>query len=211
MARKKPGTKPGTKTPSAKQSAAHLEAETRRTEATKLRRQGWTLQEIADKYGVSVVTVHRDIQLVLRRTIEAGVTEMDEHRALELERIDSAIFEVMSILEGRNPESKHSVELAAYETDEDTSVDDALEARAELRLKAVDRLVKLNQERAKLLGLYAPEKQELTGKDGAPLDVSARDLLLERLNGLANREAPPEGEGEVVGEPDGGGGQTPSV
>lgn len=188
MAGERRGPKPGTKVPSAKQAAAHLAAELRRAEAAKLRVQGWTLQQIADKFGLSVGTIHKDIQIVMRRTIEAGVTEMDEHRALELNRIDSAIFEVMSILEGRNPESKHSVEMAALETDESTSVDDALAMRAELRLKAVDRLVKLNQERAKLLGLYAPEKKELSGPEGAPLEVEASDNLVERLARLVASE-----------------------
>lgn len=36
-------------------------------------------------------------------------------------------------------------------------------------LGAVDRVVKLLQHRAKLLGLYAPEKREHSGPDGAPL------------------------------------------
>jgi hypothetical protein len=40
---------------------------------------------------------------------------------------------------------------------------------------AVDRVLKIGERRAKLLGLDAPEKRELTGKGGAPLVPAAID------------------------------------
>lgn len=60
---------------------------------------------------------------------------------------------------------------------------------------------------ADIAGLYAPTKTELTGKDGGPVLVTdARDELLARLTGLADRVAPPRGEGGGGSEPEPGGG-----
>lgn len=44
-----------------------------------------------------------------------------------------------------------------------------LAARKDPDLKAVDRILRLMERRARLLGLDAPSKQEITGKDGEPL------------------------------------------
>lgn len=40
-------------------------------------------------------------------------------------------------------------------------------------LQAVDRVLKIGERRAKLLGLEAPVRIETTGKDGAPIEVSS--------------------------------------
>lgn len=40
-------------------------------------------------------------------------------------------------------------------------------------LQAVDRVLKIGERRAKLLGLEAPVRIEATGKDGAPIEVSS--------------------------------------
>lgn len=66
---------------------------------------------------------------------------------------------------------------------------------------AIDRLVRLERQRGKLLGTEAPVRQELSGPDGAPIPIDARTALLERLAGLADRGAAGGGEGEDPPEP----------
>ena len=47
-------------------------------------------------------------------------------------------------------------------------------------LTAIDRVLKIMERRAKLHGLDAPQKRELTGKDGAPLGGCGLASLLEQ-------------------------------
>jgi hypothetical protein len=50
---------------------------------------------------------------------------------------------------------------------------------------ALDRVLAIMNRRARLLGLDAPEKRELTGKDGRPLDVRLEDLSDDELKRIA--------------------------
>jgi hypothetical protein len=54
-------------------------------------------------------------------------------------------------------------------------------------LDAVDRLVRLEQRLAKLQGLDAPTKQELSGPDGAPIEVTTKTTLERKLDELGKR------------------------
>lgn len=47
---------------------------------------------------------------------------------------------------------------------------------------AVDRVLKIMERRAKLLGLDAPSRQEITGKGGAPVQVTAETWNLAELS-----------------------------
>ncbi len=53
-------------------------------------------------------------------------------------------------------------------------------------LKATDRVIKIMEREAKLFGLDAPQRQEVTGRDGGPLEVEG--------TGLASLLAVVEGE-----------------
>lgn len=65
---------------------------------------------------------------------------------------------------------------------------------------AIDRLVKVEARRSKLLGLDAPTKQELTGANGGPIDVSvAKASLAEKLNALSKRLNPGGSTGSESG------------
>ena len=58
-------------------------------------------------------------------------------------------------------------------------------------LGAVDRTLNIMNHRAKILGLYAAEKKEVTGKDGGPVDVhtdSALNQRIDRILGLTDGE-----------------------
>jgi hypothetical protein len=44
-------------------------------------------------------------------------------------------------------------------------------------LQAVDRVIKIIERRAKLLGIEAPVRIETTGRDGAPIEVSSKQTI----------------------------------
>jgi hypothetical protein len=140
--------------------------ELRQAEAVKLRIRGKSYRAIAAELGVSLGQAFADVHAVLDRTKAEADESVEQARAIDLERIDKALDSLETIIESGGSGMEGS--------DPD-----------ETRLKAFDRLVKLQDHRAKLLGLYAPEKKELTGADGAPIAIDARGALLERLASLA--------------------------
>lgn len=54
-------------------------------------------------------------------------------------------------------------------------------------VEAINAFVRLDQRRAKLLGLDAPTKQELSGPDGGPIPVAAQTSLEQKLKILEQR------------------------
>lgn len=58
---------------------------------------------------------------------------------------------------------------------------------------AVDRLVKIEARRAKLLGTDAPTKSELSGPEGGPIPLEAQTALARKLDELAKRLGPSDG------------------
>lgn len=54
-------------------------------------------------------------------------------------------------------------------------------------VEAINAFVRLDQRRAKLLGLDAPTKQELSGPDGGPIPVAAQTSLEQKLESLEQR------------------------
>lgn len=73
-------------------------------------------------------------------------------------------------------------------------------------LDTIDRLVKLEARRSKLEGTEAAKVIELSGPEGAPVQVDDRSSLLERLAGLVAGAAPGGATSKDHREPDGGGG-----
>lgn len=71
---------------------------------------------------------------------------VERERTLQNEVLNDAKFQVMQIIRSKDP----SLEIGD-------------------RLKAIDKLVTVEHRRAKLLGLDAPARTELTGADGTPL------------------------------------------
>lgn len=154
-----------------KGKAIELKVEERREKALHLRRNGWSIREIARTLGCSPTLVHRDLTEVLERTMESADEYARQERELSLARIDAALKAMETKLERGD-------------------------------LDAVDRLVKLETRRARLLGLDAPTRTELTGAAGAPVSLDARTDILGRLASLAAGGAAVPAAAGVPGEPD---------
>lgn len=139
----------------------------REAEAARLRSLGWTYQRIADELGWSNKgDAHHAVQKVLRDTVqEAG----DDLRALELSRLDTMYVAAMEVLERSHVTVSNGkvVTLDGAPLPDDAPV-----------LAAIDRLLKIQERRSKLLGLDAPVKRDiaLTDERAAAIEALVEEL-----------------------------------
>jgi DNA-binding CsgD family transcriptional regulator len=136
--------------------------EDRRSKAWELRLKGKSTRQIALALEVSVGTAHSDLAAVMERTKEENDDRAETHRALSLARLDRALDTIEAAL-------------GANSLGEDDAAED-LGADHELRLKALDRLLKIEERRAKLLGLDAPTK----------VDANVTTVGLDEIDELRN-------------------------
>jgi IS30 family transposase len=142
------------------QKAKTLEIAQRRAEVSKLTFKRWSTRRIAEKLGVSHMTIARDVDAILTELAEAQTKDADKIRARECETLDR-------------------VEAAALGIVIDAEVEDK-----ELALKAADRVAKIQERRAKLLGLDAAIEVQVTQRLATELDT-----VLETLRGKLSGEA----------------------
>lgn len=157
-------------------SGPSIESAKRDAEAARLRAEGKTYDFISDtlKFG-GKGNARRAVQRALVAVVqEAG----DELRALEVERMNRLLDTAWQIME--RPHYAHSAgRLILMEDDQGKAhpvVDDAPS------LMAMDRILKIMERRAKLLGLDAPVRHEVLTIDAidqelARLDAEHADLV----------------------------------
>jgi len=100
----------------------------RRAEAVELRAAGLSYRQIANRLGVDVAVAHRDVRKALKVYAERESVAVESARELEARRLDHALQQVARVL-----------------------ADDAIDH--DVRLRAVDRLVRISESRRRLLGL----------------------------------------------------------
>lgn len=162
--------------------------ESRRERALRLRIAGYSLREIADELDCSIETVHQDVNVSLTKLRAFNDRLAEDLRQLELERLDKMTRVLLRRLDDEKYADKH--------------------------LESIDTLIKVQARRAKLVGLDAPTRSELSGPEGAPIEIDARNALLEQLDKLVGREVCEAASGEpqdVPGEPEPGAGESPAV
>lgn len=59
------------------------------------------------------------------------------------------------------------------------------------RLQAIDILNKME-------GSYAPDRHELTGRDGSPLEIDTRELLIARIESIINRREDSDNTPDII-------------
>ena len=151
-------------------------------------------------------TIKRDKDLLLKQWHEDNMGNVEDWVQLELARIDDCIYELWQEWEKsktdvtRHKAEREEVELTLKEEGKKTKMPAAkLKQKQEqvLGVGNVAYIAEIRQqlvERRKLLGLYKPEKQEITGKDGKPLNqqqasaaiINPADLTEEELAVLYN-------------------------
>lgn len=167
-----------------------------------LYKKGYSIRKIATmatdyleaKKPISPSTIHGDIEFLLKEWRDNRITNIDDATQLELERIDMQVVELWEAweksktnqslkfsrqkgklpadLKGKEGESEGKI----TPTEIEKGVKETVEFgdpryMTEIRFQLV--------ERRKILGIYSPEKTELTGKDGQPLNPSAKVVNLD--------------------------------
>lgn len=172
------------------------ELEERRAKVVELKVGGYSFREIGKQLGINEGTACRDYRAVIDRTKADADETVEEERRTSLARLGKAIRVLMPLVEAGSEDAIRR----RIDAGEDIKL---IVAQTGLALDAMDRLDKLERRRAALLGLDAPTRSELTGKDGAPVPVDHRGSLIERLAGLIAGATPEGGTGEDPCKPDG--------
>lgn len=156
-----------------------VETAEREAEACRLRSRSWSYQQIADELGyanrsAAYKAVKRGLLAVVKEPAEGLVQ-------LQLDRLDAMAREVLAIIDREHLVS--SAGRLVLGQDGNPVRDDSV------RLQAIDRLLKIEERRAKLLGLDSATKVEVKSSGG--LDEALRELETE-LRGPVVIDAPVE-------------------
>lgn len=147
----------------------------RDAEAARLRARGRSYLAIATELGY---VDHAGARKAVQRALVAIVAEpAEEVRALQLEQLDRLTAAALAVLERNHVTVSHG---RIIRDDEDKPLLDDGPV-----LTAIDRLLKIQERRAKLLGLDAPARHEVVTLD-------ALDTEIEQLTAELGRTAPVE-------------------
>jgi orotate phosphoribosyltransferase-like protein len=146
---------------------SHAEIDDRRQQVAALRRQGRTMAQIARELGVSTATISIDVRAMQVEWQELHRRDHDAWMMTELAKLDA-------------------LEAAAWEQ----------VAASKGRMFGIDRVLAIMDRRAKLLGLDAPTKIDLTQSVRAKAEEIARE------NDLSVDDVMAEMEAILAGRPD---------
>ena len=178
----------------AKTSPRRVRTTEQTIKALDLRKRGHTYTEIAGKLECARSTACRYVLSELEYLADQCREEAGQVRDLELARLDELYLKAWTALESASALLATSV--APDEHGRDRLTDEKQYMRASRALSdAEGRCLNIMERRAKLLGLDAPAKQELTGKDGGPLRiVTAEDLTDDELAAIVAGASAGRGE-----------------
>jgi hypothetical protein len=134
----------------------------RRKEVWDRRVKGETVREIAFALGAGVGTIQSDLDAVRKELDEGCRYRAEIERSVGAGRLDKVARNLLASV-------------------------DVITDPAELSTVA-NALARIEERRAKLLGLDSATKTELTGAEGGPLQIDARNDLLRKLSSLAAGE-----------------------
>jgi uncharacterized membrane protein YccC len=128
-------------------SPPKLSSAEKKAKAVEMRRKGYQYKEIGKELGVTEGRAHQIISEECKRwreNMSEDVEDIRQHELSELEELRKHLWQAID------------------NADDPTAISPAL----------IDRFLKLQERRSKLLGLDAPEKKELAGRGGGPLQVN---------------------------------------
>lgn len=132
-------------------------------QAAALKSQGKTFREIGEHFGI---TPQGAFDMVKRAIADIPRENTEELIALELAKLDAVEAKAYEIMTKHHAYVSPSGKVV-YDEGERLQDDGPV-------LAAMDRLLKVAAQRAKLLGLNAPTRTELTGKDGGAIEIANR-------------------------------------
>lgn len=152
--------------------AAALDAE-----VIKLKTEGLTFQEIADRLGYTAKSyMYRCYQRGLRRVVDPHVAEYRSNQLAEIEA-ERALLE--EIIHAYHPvvSQGHIVSMIVGMDDNGKPIYGQPLEDAGPVLAAMDRRAKLRAQEMELLGLKAPVRVEATVEQVTPADIELRELI----------------------------------
>jgi hypothetical protein len=154
-------------------------------QAAAMKSRGAKLREIGEHFGVAISTAH---EMISRAIADIPRADTEQLIAMELMRLDAIEAKYAEITQGLHPMVSVSGKIIGFTDDngETTMLEDTAPV-----IRALDGLLKVSESRRKLLGLNAPTRTELTGKDGGAIEIAdrskeARDSVLQLLSRLAD-------------------------
>lgn len=175
---------------------------------SELRLQGKSVRQIADavtarlqlKKKVSTGTIHNDLKLLLQQWREDNNQNTEEWVQLEVARVDMLIAELYEAWEKskkdyertRASQERRQLEITDKEAEGNKPKAKATKHPASFLKQSQSRenvinygnvgyiseIRKLLEYRAKLLGLYAPDRKEVTGANGQPLNPTTTNTTI---------------------------------
>lgn len=136
------------------------DAVARDAQACRLRRDGYTYEQIASELGYAGRgEAYNGVQRALLAIVQEPAEEL---RTLEIERLDYMYFKVLEVLHRQHftVQNGKIVTLYGQPLPDDSPV-----------LAAVDRLLRIQERRAKLLGLDAPKQIEIITLDAIQAEI----------------------------------------
>jgi hypothetical protein len=161
-------------------------------DAANLRSQGWPFERIAGELGyASRGKAYEGVQRALAEIPREGVEEL---RQMELERLDRLYLAALDVLERKHLTVSHGKVISRFVGHEgDGGVDDAGDGKTipiyedvlddGPILQAIDRALKIQERRAKLLGLDAPTKVEVLTMDAIDAEIQKLQAELATTEG----------------------------
>lgn len=154
---------------------AVIETALRDAEAAMMYARGNTFQQIGDRFGVTKQAAHK---MRARALDAAGKEQRERARGIELTKLDMREQVLLEVLSRRHVvvNNGHVVSLDGEPLDDDGIV-----------IQTVDALGRVAQERAKVLGLYAPSRSTVTVVTEDVIDAEIRRWS-ETLNALSDAD-----------------------
>lgn len=159
----------------------------RRKQAIDMRMAGASFQQIADTLGYTTRgAACQDISRALEQSVAEQTRSVESYREEELQRLDALLAEAWAVLKRQHVTVSHG-RLIRDESDEPILDDGPT-------LSAIDRILKIQERRAKLLGLDAPQRHEVVSIDAVDAEIARLTAEL----GL-NEAGPVEGAAPAAG------------
>ena len=146
---------------------------------------GWSQKEIGKELGVSQPTISLDFKVIAERWRVATLVDFDTAKAIELGELLQVREEAWAAWyrsQGQHKTVTTETKIVALKTtdgDGNTSETPAVETKVTTKVEALvgskqflDVVVAVVDKIAKIKGLEAPTKSELTGKDGEPIAIT---------------------------------------
>lgn len=145
----------------------------RRTEAVNMRIAGADFETIAEALGYADrAAAHKDITRALEAAALEQAAAVEVHRAEEIRRLEALLVEAWAVLKRDHVTVSHG--RIVVDDDGKPILDDGP------TLSAIDRILKIQERKAKFLGLDAPQRHEVVTVDAVDAEIARLTAELER-------------------------------